>query len=218
MTDPVDFNQSQDFPSPVIQLRDDKDQKRIITKLFRMWSKRLLRSAAAHYMAAEKYESRDLFLTQFNIIAAISVLFFSSNQIVAQRIFEFIYSSFSTDNLDYESYQMVVPFLSLLVVLSSAIQYIMQYSRRAYEHKQAGNEFSNLRRKIERYWSKGSIHIEAVHSLNRSYNSAVRNPPLIPKSIWADSLKIKMEEIEKINRFYYNFDADEDLLGDSSCP
>jgi hypothetical protein len=133
-------------------------------------------------------------------------------------MFEFISSLFSSRVPDHNIYQILVPLLSLLVVLSSAIQYIMQYSRRAYEHKQAGNEFSNLRRKIERYWSKGSIHIEAIHSLNRSYNSAVRNPPLVPKSIWAASLKIKMDEIEKINRFYYNFDDDDDRIDDSSCP
>lgn len=201
---------------------DSKTHKRVVTKLFRMWSKRLLRSSAAHYAAAEKFEAIDARLTKFNMLFAIAVLLVSNNPkiaIIAIAVLSYPLSLImEISSTPEESMPLVVPIISLLVVLSSAIQYIMQYSKKAMDHKQAGNEFSNLRRKIERYWTKGEVHQEAIHSLNRAYNAIVKNPPLVPRKIWLHSLDMKKEEIELINKFFYCFDGEEDSIHPHSCP
>ncbi len=176
-----------------------EDQHRKVTKVFRMWNKRLLRSAAAHYMAAELYEARETFLSVTNIIFAITVLFLSASQHLL--------------GMDFTT---VVPVFSLIVVLLSAYQYIQQYASKASIHKQAGNEFSNLRRKMERYWTKDKLHPEAIHSLNRSYNFIAKSPPLVPKKIWEKSLQYKLNEIEGINRFLFLLDDEDE--NEESCP
>lgn len=202
-----------------IHLWPNGDQKRAITKMFRMWSKRLLRSAAAHYMAAERFEARDTLLTRINMVSAIAVLFFSTNQKIAAYLIEFFLWIFQFEGVEYTGkISLLVPLFSLFVVLSSAWQYIAQYSKKAMEHKQAANEFSNLRRKIERYWTKDKIHLEAIHSLNRSYNATVKNPPIVPRGIWKKALKSKKEEIDQINRFFYNFEGEDDSIEPESCP
>lgn len=183
-----------------IRINSDETRKDRVAKVFRMWNKRLLRSAAAHYMAAELYETRETKLSVANIILAITVLFLSASKV----IFDFDFTS-------------SVPVFSLFVVLLSAYQYLRQYSSKASTHKQAGNEFANLRRKLERYWTKNELHPEAIHSINRAYNYIAKTPPLVPKKIWDDSLKIKLDEIEGINKYLFVLDGEADS-NDQSCP
>lgn len=190
------------------ELHTAEEQKEQIRKVFQMWHKRLLRSSAAHYMAATRFKQRETWLTLFNICAAIAVLFLSSNNLLQE------YLTFSLGT----NIGILLPLVSLLVVLSSAVQYIQQYSARVSEHKLAGNEFSNLRRKIERYWVKDSIHPEAIHALNRMYNSIAKYPPLVPEDIWSKSLEMKREECKEIAtdffalEGYVEFNQDKDLL------
>ncbi|WP_152612899.1 SLATT domain-containing protein [Tateyamaria sp. ANG-S1] len=165
-------------------------------ELFCMWNERLLIAAAAHYSAANYCEASEKTLSIFNISFAISVLFFSSNG-------AYVGSFMSLFGLSSDYSPLLVSTLSLLVVLSSAAQYILQFGNRAALHKQAGNEFSNLRRKIERYWSKNNIHPEAVHSLNRTYNMITKSPPLVGSWTWKKAKRDKIAEADLIKESFY---------------
>lgn len=179
-----------------------------VLQVFRMWNKRLLRSAAAHYMAAERHEFREMLLSLFNIIAAITVLFFSAAKDILEKLSNIL-------GIDLDP---IVPVLSLVVVSLSATQYIQQNAAKAAMHKAAGNEFSNLRRKLERYWTKESVHSEALHAFNRTYNQIVKSTPLVPKALWVKSLKIKQTECENINSYYFTYNEPAEDLPDLTCP
>lgn len=98
--------------------------------------------------------------------------------------------------------QACLPGVALLVVLSSAYQYISQFSNKAARHKQSAVEFANLRRKIERYSVQTTIHPEAVHALNRTYNSVAKHHPLVPDKIWDNSKKKASDELEVLLEFF----------------
>lgn len=185
----------------MIVIPDAIQRNERVCRVFRMWNKRLLRTSAAHYMTAERYARRETYLSIANIGFAITVLFLTSSKVIY--------------GVDFSK---AVPIFSLLVVISSAIQYILQYSHRSGVHKQAGNEFSNLRRKLERYWTKEQVHPEAIHALNRTYNQIAKIPPLVPKDIWDTSLRIKQSEIDGINQYLFLGDNDDEIIHGGSCP
>jgi len=194
----------------IVVLHGKVDQRRIVAELFSMWNARLLRSSAAHYMTAASYERLDSIFTLFNIIASICVLFFASSAWIIDGIVSYIQDKDKVQDIwtagrKFSEY--AVPLCSLGAVISAAVQYVLQLSRKATEHKMAGNEFSNLRRKIERYWAKGHVHLEAIHALNRSYNAIVKNPPLVPKRFWISSYHMKLEEIQAVNQAYFGVET-----------
>lgn len=197
-----------DFSQEGLSIRESPDPR--VLKLVRMWNKRMLRSASAHYMAAERCEHRETILSIVNIVSAIFVLFLTA----ATKLVETL-----DDRIEGMDLSILVPLASAIVVCSSAVQYIRQYSARASVHKQVGNEYSNLRRKLERYWTKSEIHPEALHAFNRAYNQISKSAPLVPKKIWIESGVIKESEAEDINGYYFSYvNIDEDLDTDTSCP
>ncbi len=177
------------------QLSAEEYRERV-RKLFCMWNARQLVASYGHYLAASQCDGRERRLSIVNISAAILVLFLAANT----KLLDLIASAFSFPEANAP---VIVSVFSVFVVLSSASQYILQYASRSALHKQAGNEFSNLRRKIERYWSRGNIHPEAVHSLNRSYNMISKAPPLVPPKLWDQAKRDKRPEIDEINKFFF---------------
>ena len=171
--------------------------KRRSKELFRLWAKRLLISSYAHYLAAERCEIREKWLLIINISTAILVLFFNANRAVLETLSQVI-------GMDETAIGLVVSLLSVLVVLSSAAQYILQYGTSAALHKLAGSEFSNLRRKIECYWTKGNLHPEAIHNLNRAYNMVNKTTPLVPPGIWPRAVVAKEKEVAEVEEAFFN--------------
>ncbi|MEM6406773.1 MAG: hypothetical protein AAF700_00005 [Pseudomonadota bacterium] len=188
-------NQYQNIDELYEKLTGEEYRNRIST-LFCLWNKRQLVAAYGHYLAAARCTWLERFFSIVNICAAIFVLFLSANTKLSQLIFEFF-------EWPVENAAIAVSIGSVLVVLSSATQYILQFGARGALHKQAGNEFSNLRRKIERYWTRGNIHPEAIHSLARSYNMISRSSPLVRPPLWNRGEVAKEVEADEINRLLF---------------
>ncbi len=182
----------------------------VVRRLFCLWNSRLLISAYAHYLEANRCEKWEKRLSIFNISAAILVLFLSSNDALRSAAMSYIQNpseqlqlADSTKAVSLKIDAVMVSILSFFVVLSSAAQYILQYAYHSGVHKNAGNEFSNLRRKVERYWSRGNFHPEAIHSLNRSYNMLSKAPPLVTPKLWKNAKDVKKDEIAELERNFF---------------
>ena len=201
----------EDMASDKILLNSREGSARRTEQLFQMWNERLLRGSTAHFMASLRYEKLERILSIVNISLAITVLFMSSSQKFISN------SNITLSDLEVGSqvlsYERIIseglPFVSLGVVLLSAFQYISQFADRSSSHKQAAVEYANLRRKLERYWSKPDLNPEAIHSLARSYNQVAKFPPIIPKGIWKRALAMKKNEIATMNAKYFVRDLDE---------
>jgi hypothetical protein len=149
----------QDFPG------DSLARKRLLAE----WQVRAYNAATAHYRASETYEFRNKALTIVNIISAITVLFAVNNKLIASN------SNFTEE--------IILAVASLFTVLSTAVQFLLRYEERSIQHKLAANEFSNLKRKIERYVSMNEISNMLIHNLNRDYNFISKHYPLVSQSI-----------------------------------
>lgn len=200
----------------IILLHEHADSRETAQKLFAMWHARLLRSASAHYTFAERCEFRERILTTLNLVAAILVLFLATSPVLPALIDGIpgqvdasginIKNDFAPDTQSARRIAIVpfiVPILSLAVVLFTALQYMLQNSQRAFAHKTAGNEFSNLRRKLERYWGKPDIHVEAIHNINRAHNAITKSAPIVPKKHWQISIEKTAKEIEFVSEHYF---------------
>ncbi|SLN43324.1 SLATT domain-containing protein [Pseudooctadecabacter jejudonensis] len=194
----------------LLQLNTEEASAERTLELLRIWSQRLLRGSVAHFNASMKYERREKLLSVFNIFAAIIVLFFSASP-EFQSMFTHSLAPDGSITRDAQSAWTLtsvadacLPFVALSVVLSSTYQYISQYPNRAARHKQAAIEFANLRRKIERYSVRIAIHPEAVHALNRTYNSIAKHHPLVPNGLWKYAEKKAEPELKQILEFFEN--------------
>jgi hypothetical protein len=163
----------QDFPG------DPLVRKRLLAE----WKDRAFYAALAHYSSSESYELRNKILTITNMISAICVLFAANNKLITGN------ASFVDD--------VVVAVASLFTVLSTAVQFLLRYEERSTQHKLAANEFSNLKRKIERYLSINEISNSLIHNINRDYNFISKNYPLVSHYIWKKALR-RRTEISKL--------------------
>lgn len=152
---------------------DWSGDKKARVALFMAWKLRLFYTASAHYRAAERYESSGRKLTVVNMLAAIAVLFLSNNHGLLDGMLGGLGSPGK-----------LVAIAGLITVLTSAFQYVMRFEERSSSHRAAGGEFSNIRRKIERYLTVDQIDNDLIHTINRDYNFVTKSAPIVSQGIW----------------------------------
>lgn len=191
----------------LIRINDPEGSSEKIEVVFQMWNERLLRGSTAHFLSSLHYSKYENWLSIANISLAITVLFFSASQKFVSADSAAAGAALEADQntlFSAEIMAIALPYLSLGVVLLSAFQYISQFASKSSQHRQAAVEYANLRRKLERYWTKEKLHPEAIHSLARTYNQVAKYPPLISGRIWKKAEKIKAKEIAEINERYFS--------------
>lgn len=117
-------------------------------------------------------------MTCFNIISAIAVLFFSNN-----RFFGNGGQADETIGLLGNS-DLYTAIAGLLVVLTTALQYVLKLETKTKDAKSAGNDFTNIKREIELLLSENLISLEKARSIQISHTHASRNHELVPRRIW----------------------------------
>ena len=155
-------------------------------ELVKLWQNRMWRASLAHYVASDKYRRWHAALTIFNMVAAISVLFLSNNELVRNGI--------SSTNLSWSDY--LLPLASLLTVLSSAVHYLVRFQERAEQHKQAGNTFSSLKRSIEKELTKPCCTDEYLDEIALLYDATAKRFPHVPRGVWRSCMKLAAQEIK----------------------
>ena len=142
-----------------------------------LWKCRASKAANAHFYAADYYHFRHNILTVFNVLSAISVLFFTNSSFFAGE------------------FNVAVSVAGLLTVLSTALQYVMNYGESSNAHKFVGNEYSNMKRKIERLISTRDFDMDTVHRLSHSLNSIGKSSPPVKRALWRKSMQEFLREM-----------------------
>ena len=155
-------------------------------ELVKLWQNRMWRASFAHYVASDKYRRWHAALTIFNMVSAISVLFLSNNEVIRAGL--------TSNEFAWTDY--LLPAASLLTVLSSAIHYLVRFQERAEQHKHAGNEFSSLKRAVEKELTNEVITDEYITWLSNRYDAAALRYPHVPRPIWQSMMKKATNEIE----------------------
>jgi|GEM_PF-4768739 len=167
-----------------------------------MWRARLARTADSHYRASDILQKKDKFLTIFNVVSAISVLFFANSETAV----DFIVELFVENGNDTNNSKLVVSLAGLLTVISSALQYVSENKELSYRHKNAANEFSNLKRKIERYIVSNELNTFHLHGINREYSAIGKGCPAVPRKIWFSGRTKSVKIVEEDERYREMFD------------
>ncbi len=82
------------------------------------------------------------------------------------------------------------------------------------QHKLAANEFSNLKRKIERYLSIDDITNSLIHNINRDYNFISKHYPLVSRYMWTKALKSRVKTWSNPDIFEGPTDIPSEIAGD----
>ena len=160
-------------------------------KVLLLWMFRAHRAASAHYDQAIKYRDRNTYLIVFNAIYSIGLLFWVT------------WLSGRTPNLNIGGWKLegnlITGVVSVLLVVLGVLQFILRYSERQGAHREAGQEFSNLQRKIERYSLYVRHNMGQIHNISREYNHITRSYPLVSRSTWLNGRRKKLiHQIERL--------------------
>lgn len=150
-------------------------------RLMWLWKSRATRASAAHYMAYEYYNSRDIFLTVVNIASSISVLFLANSSHVSTLIFSL------TGNEILSHFPVSVA--GVFTVVTTTLQYVLRWRERAMWHKTAANEYSNFKRKLERLVGEAGVDDEMLHRLSANLNAIAKNSEPVSRKLWNRSIE-----------------------------
>ncbi len=144
-----------------------------LSEVLRLWSFRCARCSDAFYAAATYYKRVDTTLTILNVSASIAVLALS----VGRATFEPILGKSPVSS----ALQLAVA--SIVVVISSVLQYVLSCSALSVRYKEVGVEYASLRRKIELLRATPTDAAE-LEALRAKYHEVATIAPLVPKRIW----------------------------------
>lgn len=170
--------------------------------LLTLWILKTQVVAKAHYQQAIIFHKRNLTLTIINAVASISVLFLantgwiknyfefnpnlgkniSDNAFISSQVLEVLMTIIA--HITLLDYNVLTSITALAVVFTTICQFILRWSERTIQHRYAGNEFSNLLRKAERYKGYKHVNMSTVHNLNRDYNHVTKSYPLVSTKVW----------------------------------
>ncbi len=148
------------------------------------WQERATRANLAHYLQAEGCSRTNSVLTIFNLLSAISVLFLANN----------------TSLNGVQGINIWLSIASLLVVLTTALHYVLKLDQKIYDHKTAGNKFTEIKRKIEIILSKPKIEDSDILEIERLHNQASQNHGLVAARIWSKlNPRLEQAKTENVN-------------------
>jgi hypothetical protein len=135
--------------------------------LLKIWHVRCHRSTVTHYFCTNHYRGLDAFLTIVNVVAAIALLW-----------------------LGVEANQTMVPGTTIpligvagvVSVISSVLQYILDYKSLHFEHKRVATEYAALDRVIEKAIAEET---SAIDDIRAELDRVAETAPSIPPRIWA---------------------------------
>lgn len=143
------------------------------------WRRRAIRASNGHYRSSNACRLWGNLLTCFNIGSAIAVLFFSNNKFFGNSGSSIDQPLYFLGNSD-----LYTSIASLLVVLTTALQYVLKLEIKSKDAKSAGNDFTNIKREIELLLADGDVPMSKAQSIQISHTHSSRNHELVPRKIW----------------------------------
>jgi hypothetical protein len=159
--------------------------------LLELWRLRCLRSSRLYYTGAARYRTNETILTSGNIVSSIFVLFFSLGH--------------SMVGLDNATVNFAIAFASAIVVVTSILQYYMNYGHKADEYNDAGAKYAALNRKIEQLISHGAAAHDA-NEIRSIIDQLAQSTPGFSRRIWATEMELnnRIKDIE--SKLFSEFD------------
>ncbi len=133
-----------------------------------LWRLRCLRATRMHYDCVSLYVHREMLLTIGNVTASIVVMVLSTIHVI-----------YGLDNLLFNS---LIAVLSPIVVVTSILQYVLDYKSRALTHAPAGAAYASLNRKIESMASR-QFTLSDLEEIRQRLDALGQNSPVPPPSI-----------------------------------
>lgn len=141
--------------------------------LLLIWRNRAIRANLGHYRASSFYRLWSAVFTCFNLVSAIAVLFFANNRIIVQYFHE---AQVFPDA--------ITAVASLFVVLTTALQYVLKLDQKAKDHKNAGNDFTSIKRSVEQFLVEGTLDEARIKEIAIMHAHTSKNYLLVPNFLW----------------------------------
>ena len=191
-----DVKHAHEFDQDLVNI-DQADAK----KLLILWTLRSHRAASAHYHQSGRYRRTNTIWTCINAIYSIFLLFWVtrlSSLVDSQesRSAEIDAANVQLTSISTNAFiaprDLLTGFLGAFLVVLGVVQFILRFPERQGSHREAGQEFSNLQRKIERYSLHTHYNMGMIHNLSREYNHITKSYPLVDKSVWNNGSRKKL--------------------------
>ena len=133
-----------------------------------LWRLRCLRATRMHYDAVSLYDIRERLLTMGNVAASILVLMLSTIHLI-----------YGLDSLLFNS---LIAVSSPIIVVTSILQYVLDYKARSLAHGHAGASYAVINRKIESLASR-PFDTEDAEKIRDRLDSLGAHSPVPPPNI-----------------------------------
>ena len=133
-----------------------------------LWRLRCLRATRMHYDCVSLYHHREMLLTIGNVAASIVVM-----------VLSIIHLIYGLNNLLFNS---LIGVSSPIVVVTSVLQYVLDYKSRALAHAPAGAAYATLNRKIKSLTSR-QFTLGDLEEIRQRLDALGQNSPVPPPSI-----------------------------------
>lgn len=161
---------------------DSKKRNKNLEKgLVMTWLTRSSVAAESHYAASSRYHFIHVVFTTVNIISSIAVLYFSN--ISETQFLNVMSLTFGAGILTIKS-NFLVSLAGLIVVLTTTLQYVFHFNDKSRIHKVFGNEYANMKRKLERLITEGELDPDALHRVSTTLNLLAKGSPHISQVFW----------------------------------
>jgi hypothetical protein len=138
--------------------------------LLELWHKRSIRATIQHYNSAHMFRVFDSTLTGTNVIATISVLYLSA------------VPWFLENRGNQEHFSLAVA--ALITVITSTLQYILDYRTRWKAHERSGKGYGCLNREIEYLISTNKIDDDHLRHIRGYMDRLTEGAPTISWPFW----------------------------------
>ena len=143
-----------------------------------LWRLRCLRATRMHYDCVSHYDRRERLLTIGNVAASILVLVLSTIHLI-----------YGLDSLLFNA---LIAISSPTIVVTSILQYVLDYKSRALAHSHAGAGYAQLNRKIESLAAR-PITREDTEKIRQRLDALGQNSPVPLPSILDQQAELNKE-------------------------
>lgn len=134
--------------------------------LLNLWRLRCIRATIQHYKATYLFRIFDSMLTTINVVASISILYISA--IEPAKFHE----------------HGAIEIAALITVVTTVLQYILDYRTRWKTHERAGKGYAILNREIEQLNINQPIDDQDLSRIRQQFAHLTDMSPVIPAVIW----------------------------------
>jgi hypothetical protein len=138
--------------------------------LLGLWRLRSQRASKAHYIEATRFKNIDFVLTILNVVTSIILVTVSS--------------AYWLVNASIYALNVIIGLAAILNVITSILQYVLDYRGRAVAHKSSGAEYAMMSRGIEVLMLESKMNDHEIKKIEGEIDGLGDVSPVITRRIW----------------------------------